>query len=661
MGSLTRANAARAGKGAGTAKPGTTKDRQLGAVSLGERLKYGFDKSMSGGAMALVGWLGLVTLITILFAASVLALTGIGPDGGFNFIEAVWQSLMRTMDAGTMGGDTGWSFRLLTLFVTAMGILVFSALISVISAGLDAKIDEARKGRSRVLETDHTIILNWSASIFDIISELVIANESRKSPRIVIMANKDKVEMEDEIADKVEDLKNTQIICRSGDPTDLFDLSIVNPQACRSIIVVSPEGTDDPDSQVIKTVLALTNDPKRREERYLIAAELRDSHNAEVARIVGGDEVQLVLADDLISRIVVQSSRQVGLSAVYSELLDFDGCEIYTTELEDLVGKTYGEAVMGYRDSAMIGLRYPDGRTRMNPPMEEVIVEGCRAIIIAEDDDSIRMSPPDESLIDASAIRAPKAIRRQAERTLIIGWNRRGPLIAYELSKYVRPGSLLTIAADTPGFAEEIASMPLGSKNMKVETKVIDTGHAASIEALDPVSYDSIMVLGYSDTMEAQSADTRTLITLLHLRKLSERLGVHISVVSEMIDIRNRELAEVTRADDFVVSNKLVSLMLAQASENEYLSDIFADLLDEDGSEIYMRPIGDYVDLSGPVSGYTLTEAARRRGETAIGYRRKRDEDGADGRNMGGVVVNPDKAEVLEFLPEDRLIVLSEG
>ena len=39
-----------------------------------------------------------------------------------------------------------------------------------------------------------------------------------------------------------------------------------------------------------------------------------------------------MLADDLISRIVVHSSRQAGLSAVYSELLDFDGCEIYTAE-----------------------------------------------------------------------------------------------------------------------------------------------------------------------------------------------------------------------------------------------------------------------------------------------------------------------------------------
>ncbi|HEX8469470.1 MAG TPA: hypothetical protein VF633_00005 [Brevundimonas sp.] len=660
MGSLTRANAARSASKGAAPKPTTTKGQQIGKASLGERLKYGFDKSMAAGPIALVGWLSLVTLIVIVFAASVLALSHMGPDGGFNFVEAAWQSLMRTMDAGTMGGDAGWGFRILTLFVTLMGILVFSALISIISAGLDSALDSLRKGRSRVLETDHTVILNWSPSIFDIISELVVANESRKKPRVVIMANKDKVEMEDEIADKVPDLKNTRIICRSGDPTDLFDLSLVNAQTCRSIIVVSPEGVDDPDSQVIKTVLALTNDPKRREERYRIAAELRDARNAEVARIVGGDEVQLVLADDLISRIVVQSSRQAGLSAVYSELLDFDGCEIYTTELEELIGVTYGDAVMGYEDSALIGIRYPDGKVRMNPPMDEVIVAGSRAIIIAEDDEAIKLTPMPEDAIDASAMRKPTVVKRKAERTLIIGWNRRGPMIAHELSKYVKPGSVLTVAGDTPGFEEEILSMPLGSQNMKVEAVVIDTSHSASLAALDPVSYDSIMVLGYSDTMEAQSADTRTLITLLHLRKLSERLGTHISVVSEMIDIRNRELAEVTRADDFVVSNKLVSLMLAQASENEFLSSIFDDLLDEDGSEIYMRPVGDYVDLSGPLSFYTIAEAARRRGETAIGYRRKREGAEADPRNMGGVVVNPSKSEVLEYLPEDRVIVLAE-
>ncbi|MGO7302082.1 hypothetical protein ACCS72_37990, partial [Rhizobium ruizarguesonis] len=60
------------------------------------------------------------------------------------------------------------------------------------------------------------------------------------------------VEMEDELADKIENLRNTRIICRSGDQTDLYDINIVNPNTSRSIIVLSPEG-DHADSEVIKT------------------------------------------------------------------------------------------------------------------------------------------------------------------------------------------------------------------------------------------------------------------------------------------------------------------------------------------------------------------------------------------------------------------------
>lgn len=630
-------------------------------VTAAERLRYEFDKSMAAGPIALIGWLALVSLVALAFAGAFLALTRIAPAGEqpMSFLEGFWSALMRTLDSGTMGGDAGWGFRLVMLLVTVFGMLVVAALIGVVSTGLDAKLDELRKGRSQVLETDQTIILNWSPSIFDIISELVVANASAKKPRIVIMADKDKVEMEDEIAAKVPDTGKTRIICRSGDPTDLFDLSLVNPATCRSIIVLSPEA-EDPDSNVIKTILALTNDPKRRTRRYQIAAELRDARNAEVARIVGGDEVQLVLADELISRIVVHSSRQSGLSAVYSELLDFDGCEIYTTEQPELAGKTYGEALMGYADSALIGLCDADGKVKLNPAMDTVIPEGARAIIIAEDDAAIRLSPLPADAVDDGAVLKPRAVRRKAERVLILGWNRRGPMIAHELSRYVQPGSLLTVAADTPDLAAEVAALTLSGKALKVECRVVDTSHAGSMDALNVPSYDSVMVLGYSDLLDAQQADTRTLITLLHLRKISERAGVHVKVVSEMADVRNRELAEVTRADDFVVSNKLVSLMLAQASENEHLSAIFDDLLDEEGSEIYMRPVGDYVDIARPVSFYTIMEAARRRGETAIGHRRRRDGDAGDSRNMGGVVVNPAKSEVLTYQPEDRVIVLAE-
>ena len=626
------------------------------SYGLRERLRYAFDKSMAAGPIALIGWLAVISVFIIVLAAALLVVTGIHPDGGdkLGFVEGAWQFLMRTMDAGTIGGDVGWPFRLVSLAVTIGGIFVFSALIGVLSSGIESKLDELRKGRSRVLEQDQTIILNWSSSIFDIIAELVVANRSRRRPSIVILANIDKVVMEDEIKTKVADLGNTRVICRSGDPTDLYDLDIVNPQTCRSVIVLSPDG-DDPDSQVIKSVLALVNHPKRRQAPYQIAAEIREAANVEVARAIGGDELQVVLADDLIARIVVHSSRQSGLSAVYSELLDFDGCEIYTMEQPAAVGKTFGEIVAAYESCTPIGLCNTAGVVHLNPDMNTVIAADERLIIIAEDDASIRLSAPAEP--DPAAIAQPAPIEKKPERTLILGWNRRGAIIAHELSRYVAKGSVLVIAADTP----ELHGYPniKVSENLKLEFCLVDTGNRAALNALNIAGFDHVLVLGYSDTMAPQPADTRTLVTLLHIRKIAESANRHISVVSEMIDVRNRELAEVTRADDFVVSNKLISLMLAQASENRNMAAIFDDLLDEDGSEIYMRDASDYVTLGTPVSFYTITEAARRRGEVAIGHRCVR--AGADDpRNMGGVVINPTKSGTHTYTAQDKIIVLAQ-
>src|SRR5262245_32897674 len=185
-----------------------------GKHGWGARLRYWFDQTMSAGTGALIGWLGIISLAIILAFGAIITLTGVAQEDGqpLSFGEAAWESLMRTLDSGTMGGDTGWLFRAVMLMVTLAGIFVVSTLIGILSSGIEAKLDELRKGRSLVLEKDHTIILNWSSSIFDVISELLIANESRKRPRIVIMANRDKVEMEDEIAAKISDLKNTRII-----------------------------------------------------------------------------------------------------------------------------------------------------------------------------------------------------------------------------------------------------------------------------------------------------------------------------------------------------------------------------------------------------------------------------------------------------------------
>src|SRR5207248_843913 len=163
----------------------------------------------------------------------------------------------------------------------------------------------------------------------------------------------------------------------------------------------------------------------------------------------------------------VQSARQSGLSAVYTDLLDFEGDEIYMTPARSLAGRTFHALLFAFRTSSVIGLQRADGTTLLNPPMDTILEENDQVILIAED----------------------------------------------------------------------------------------DTTERSALEAAGVGTYGHVMVLSYDD-IDGQRADSRTLVTLLHLREMAARVGERYSVVSEMTDDRNRALAEVTSTDDFIVSDK---------------------------------------------------------------------------------------------------------
>jgi voltage-gated potassium channel Kch len=567
--------------------------------------------------------------------------------------------LMRTLDSGTMGGDTGsLPFLLSMLAITLGGIFIVSALIGVLTTGMENKIEQLRKGRSLVVEQGHTVILGWSEQVFSIISELVLANANQPRGRIAILAEKDKVEMEDEIRDRVGDTGRTRVVCRTGNPVDLTDLEIVNPHAARSIIVLGAQA-DPPDSYTIKAILALVHNPRRRPDPYHIVAEIRDPKNLPIAQMVGRDEAQIVPVSDLIARITVQTCRQSGLSVVYTELLDFGGDEIYFHNEPRLAGQTFGQSLLAYEESAVIGLHMRDGRVLLNPPMDTPIADGDAIIAISEDDDTIKLSGLTDLQIDTSAIREATPAVPEPERTLILGWNARALTIISELDNYVAAGSEVTLVADDAAAVEEVGRQANELRNQRVVCEIGDTTDRRTLDDLNIASYDHVIVLSYSDTLDVQNADARTLVTLLHLRSIADQTGHPFSIVSEMLDLRNRELAEVTQADDFIVSDKLVSLMLSQVSENKQLAAVFADLFDPEGSEIYLKPAGDYITPGQPLSFYTVVEAARRRGEVAIGYRLRADAN--DASKSYGVCVNPKKSLALTFSEEDRVIVLAES
>jgi voltage-gated potassium channel Kch len=631
-------------------------------VTWRDKLRYRFENTLSKGTIAIIGWLALLSIAIVVLASLILAAMRVGQDPAdhehpYGFFEGAWQAMLRTLDPGVVAGDSGWQLRLLMLLVTIGGIFIVSILIGTITSGLESRLAELRKGRSRVIEQHFTLILGWSSKVYSIIGELLIANSNQKDPCIVILSERDKIEMEDDIRAKFPSTGNTRVICRSGNPLDLDDLAVVDPHSARSIVVLAPE-TENPDIHVIKSVLAITNNPDRKQEPYHIVAEIREPRNLEAATLVGGKETIYVQGEDLIARVTAQTCRQSGLSVVYTELLDFDGAEIYFKEEPALAGRTYREVISAFEDSTVMGIMRGDGEVLLNPPMDTSFARGDHVIAISEDDDTLALrADAGGGLPDTNALSHRERLPAAPERILILGWNGKAQAIIEELDNYVAAGSETIVICRQDGVRDVLMGVARRMQRQKVRFADGDITHSATLAAVKAASFEHVILLSYSD-LPIQEADAKTLITLLHLRNLADAAGTRLSIVSEMMDIRNRALAQIARADDFIVSDKLVSLMMSQLSENKHLEKVFKVLFSSEGSEIYIRPMTDYIKLGTTVDFYTVLEAAAKRGETAIGYRIMKNSD--DKSRGYGVNVNPKKSERHTFTEHDKIVVLAE-
>jgi voltage-gated potassium channel Kch/K+/H+ antiporter YhaU regulatory subunit KhtT len=616
---------------------------------LGDRLKYAFDKVMSRGLPALIGLLAVVTLIFICLIALVVEVFGLFPtDQTLDFGEAFWLTMLRTLDPGTMGGDTGPGFRIAMLIVTLTGLVLVASLIGIVANAFNEKVEDLRKGRSRVIEKDHTLILGWNRKINQVVSELAIANESRRRARIVVLADRDKVEMEDELKAHLPARSKTQIIVRTGDPMSVADLALTGLDAARSIIVLSPDDADEPDNFSIKTALAILNNPNRKPEAYKIVGEIKEEQNVEAAELVGGTEAKWIRGDDLISRLIVQTSRQRGLSAVYNDLLDFGGAELYLTDAASLAGESFGNASLSIPQGALVGVMSGD-EVALNPSRDRVLQGGDQLIILAEDDDRLEFGP--RATWDESVISISRAKKRKPERTLILGSNATLPVVLAELDSSSASGSTVVLV-------EESATAPMVPL-LNTTLKVISANPSSrtQLDLLRVDTFDHIIVLANREKSSAEQSDARTLLILLNLRAMKKNQPHNINIVSEMLNDKNRELAQSHTADDFIVSEQLVGNMMTMVSENIDMHRVLSEVISSEGPQLRLNPASWYVKTNSPVDFNTISEAALRRGESALGYRMVSPAAAAQGSG-DGVVLNPVRTDLVVLGEEDSIVVL---
>ena len=619
-----------------------------------KKFRYFIDKSLARSFLYVCYLLAFLVFVTVASITAIDIYFGEGEWSDFWFIFAnyFFESLI---GEGTKDNSLFINV-LLNLFVTLIGLFVSSIVIGIIVTAITERIENIRQGNSSIEESNHQLILGWSSGITLVFREFLLANENQKDTNIVFMDNINPVEANQRIISQFPNKKDYQrIIPKQGRISDRKHLENVNVDLARSIFI-----NHEDDMESIKAIAAIVNNPNRKKDKYNIVTKMNTKENYELAKIIGGDETKVLFFGDMLARVGAQSCLQSGLAHVYLDLVNFDGDEIYFQKEPTLVGKNYGDAVLSYDTSCVVGIER-DGNVIVNPKANEKIMDNDSIIAISMDDDTVikdgKDIPPAKNRI------ANKVNTNNKIENIFIFGHSEGDLsklkvICSHLIKYIDDGSSICLVNEDKNSLDLIEEIR-ADKNIKISFIEGNFRSREFLENMQMKSGSKVLILSsFNGVNDIDSCDAQTLFTLINLRDIEKRENKNFVLTTELINSNNAEIFASDMDDDYLYSEDIVQSMLVQISENPSLNKFFDDLASPEGSEIYFKPISDYVDISEPIDFYTICKSALDKGQTALGYQI------ADNEHLkeldSGIVINPVKSEEKLFNSEDMLIVFAD-
>uniref|UniRef100_A0ACD5U5K4 Uncharacterized protein n=1 Tax=Avena sativa TaxID=4498 RepID=A0ACD5U5K4_AVESA len=320
--------------------------------------------------------------------------------------------------------------------------------------------------------------------------------------------------------------------------------------------------------------------------------------------------------------------------------------------------------VCGRRKSQYTVLNVPEGTQTLSHYSDSK--EGQRSTSVVTDLKETRLKKiverPSKSLSKSS-----ECTPGPRECILIVGWRPKVTDMIREYDNYLGPGSVLEILSETPITERTSVINPLMQsqlKNIKVTHKVgcpmnYDTLKEAIINIRKSAKCDkkvplSVVVISDRDWLigDTVQADKQLAYTLLLAENICQKNHIKVQhLVSEIVDTGlGKQISRIRPSLSFLGAEEVMSLVTAQVAECSELNEVWKDILDAEGDEIYIKEIGLYMKEGEKISFSELSERAILRREVAIGYVKDQKQH-----------INPtNKLEPLSLEMTDSLIVISE-
>ena len=225
-----------------------------------------------------------------------------------------------------------------------------------------------------------------------------------------------------------------------------------------------------------------------------------------------------------------------------------------------------------------------------------------------------------------------------------------GERLLEQLDSTFAPGSSIQVVYDPRLLSED--DVEIGNMVSLVVTSTANRSRTLSLgDESRRRQLTSVVLLGYRAGLSPEDADSRTLLTLMLLkRELDELDDVAPQVVVELLDADNVDLAHTSGADDFVVSDAIASRLMTQLADQPARRVVLDSLYALEGSSLDLVE-ASLLGVSSEVDFGEIIEVAYSFGLLAIGWRR------ADERG-GQPTLNPSVTDRVLLEDGDQIVVI---
>jgi len=507
----------------------------------------------------------------------------------------------------------------------ALGFLfILAVLVAVVQDSLNGYLEHVRLGLGPVIEVGHILLAGYTDDTFTLIEELCLAHEPEGGTTIVLLAEESKEDLDETFRRAQLDLRNSNLIIRSGNAHSIDNLRDVSAESCDTV-VLAPKRTiprEVRDAFTMQALLALAGQDWPAKGCILAVCSLPE--NQPLFETIGGPKCSVINLDDFMGKLMVKCCDTRGICKIVASLFSFDeGNAFYTKPVpKHLVGLRFDQALFYFPRSVLAGIVNVGTSSRsLCPDMQTTLKAGDDLVLFSEDINHTESTTkpfvvdnPGGACSSRTHMKAIQEEAKKVENILILGFDHQtAGVLLVELEDMVSKGSHVVIVGPQPS-AEREAYLEKYQKRMKKKLVNLTIQHVVGRLGSRHVLTDlpvpvtkatRIFVLSDSEAPTPSSADASTVSTLMMVMDLlqsSTENHVTIPILPEFRDRLTFDICEDLKVHDMVDASGTPAQILATIVHAPKLAPVLCDLISGHGHvQLRVCRLSSYLPAGGRV------------------------------------------------------------